>query len=135
MADDKRELFRTQRERIHAGRRVDTTDGMRLIQTALRDWPAPRTIPARAPYGHTSLLHRQIGGANVPGEIVMIAPTPETCREWGHEYTPRDDGLLAYISHPKGGTGAKPRRHTYTYAHIEHDLHCSVYRGGVSYGG
>ena len=77
----------------------------------------------------------QIGGGNVPGEIVMIAPTPETCREWGHEYTPRDDGLLAYISHPKGGTGAKPRRHTYTYAHIEHDLHCSVYRGGVSYGG
>ena len=61
--DDKREFVRTQRERIHPGRRVvDTTDGMRLIQTALRDWPAPRTIPARAPYGQASLLHRQIGG-------------------------------------------------------------------------
>ena len=35
--DDKQEFFRTQRERIHAGRRVDTTDDMRLIQTSLRD--------------------------------------------------------------------------------------------------
>ena len=43
--DDKREFFRTQRERIHAGRRVDTTGSIRLIQTALRDWPAPHTIP------------------------------------------------------------------------------------------
>ena len=33
---------------------LDTTDGMRLIQTAIRDWPAPRTISARAPYGHAS---------------------------------------------------------------------------------
>ena len=97
--DDKREFFRVQRERIHAGRRVDTTDGMRLIQTALRDWPAPHTIPARAPYGHASRLRRLIGGTNVPGEIIITAPTPGTCRERGHEHTPRDDGLLAYISH------------------------------------
>ena len=47
--DDKREFFRTQRERIHACQRVDTTDGMRLIQPALRDWPVPHTTPARAP--------------------------------------------------------------------------------------
>ena len=46
----------------------------------------------------------------------MIAPTPETCREWGHEYTPRDDGLLAYISHPKGvRVQSRIDTHTHTY--------------------
>ena len=33
MDEDKREFFQTQRERIYACRRVDTTEGMRLIQT------------------------------------------------------------------------------------------------------
>ena len=46
--DDKREFFRTQGERIHAGRRVDTTDGMRLIQTALRTGQ-PHTRPQLGP--------------------------------------------------------------------------------------
>ena len=68
-------------------------------QPRARSQLGPRTRTATPP---PPLLHRRIGGTNVPGEIVMIAPTPETCREWGHEHAPRDDGLLAYISHKKG---------------------------------
>ena len=101
----------TQRERIHAGRRVDTTDNMRLIQTALRDWPAPHTIPARAPYGHASLLHRRIGGTKCARR--NCHDTGDMSGMGAREHTPRDDGLLAYISHPKGAR-VQSRGNTHT---------------------
>ena len=124
--DDKREFFRTQRERIHAGRHVDTTDSMRLVQTALRDWPAPHTIPARAPYGHASLLHRRIGGGNDrPDHGDMSGMGTRT-------YPAGRCPFGVHIAH-KGGAGAKPSQHT--HAHVRYDLHCSVHRSGISNGG
>ena len=111
----KRAFFREQRSRIRDGRRVDTTAGLARAQTTLRQWRAPHTLPSRAPYGHGALLRRTVGGTSTPGEVCMVAPSPQDC---GHDTDrpPADADLKAYLSHPCGmrttGTDTAP---SYTY--------------------
>ena len=111
----KRAFFREQRSRIRDGRRVDTTAGLARAQTTLRQWRAPHTLPSRAPYGHGALLRRAVGGTSTPGEVCMVAPSPQDC---GHDADrpPADADLKAYLSHPCGmratGTDTAP---SYTY--------------------
>ena len=95
----KRAFFREQRSRIRDGRRVDTTAGLARAQTTLRQWRAPHTLPSRAPYGHGALLRRAVGGTSTPGEVCMVAPSPQDC---GHDTDrpPADADLKAHLPHP-----------------------------------
>ena len=118
----KRAFFREQRSRIRDGRRVDTTAGLARAQTTLRQWRAPHTLPSRAPYGHGALLRRTVGGTSTPGEVCMVAPSPQDC---GHDTDrpPADADLKAYLSHPCGmrttGTDTAPTyTHTMTFSMV-----------------
>ena len=112
----KRTFFREQPSRIRDGRRVDTTGGLACAQTTLRHWRAPQTLPSRAPYGHGALLRRAVGGDSTPGEVCMVAPSPEDC---GHslDRLPADTDLKAYLSHPCGVriAGTNNTAPAYTY--------------------
>ena len=111
----KRTFFRVQRSRIRDGHRVDTTGGLACAQTTLRHWRAPHTLPSRAPYGHGALLRRAVGGDFTPGEVCMVAPSPQDC-DLSPDRLPADSDLKAYLSHPCGvritGTDTTP---AYTY--------------------
>ena len=104
-----------QRSRIRDGRRVDTTGGLACTQTTLRHWRAPHILPSRAPYGHGALLRRAVGGDSTPGEVCMVAPSPQDCG-LSPDRLPADAGLKAYLPHPCGvriaGTDTAP---AYTY--------------------
>ena len=61
------------------------------------------------------VLRRAVGGDSTPGEVCMVAPSPEDCGH-GPDRLPADTELKAHLPHPCGvritGTNSAP---TYTY--------------------